>query len=72
MSDPKYELFEVEGGRWSYRFGDVPSGEVYASREAAGIAAEQTGHKIAAGPTPKDDNAASPDIETLDRERSEL
>lgn len=71
MSDPKYELFEVEGGRWSYRFGDVPSGEVYASREAAGIAAEQTGHKIAAGPTPLSDDNRPADVETLDRERSD-
>lgn len=60
MPEPIYELFEVEPGRWSYRFGDTPSGEVYPSREAAGIAAEQAGDKIATGPHPDDGEMDDP------------
>lgn len=74
MPNSSYELFEVEPGRWSYRFGDTPSGEVYPSREAAGIAAEQMGAKLDSAPLPngvQDDlDRSSGDIEGLDRQRS--
>ncbi|GLK80420.1 hypothetical protein [Methylopila turkensis] len=51
MATNAYELFEIEPGRWSYRFGDEPSGETYPSREAAGIAAEQVAAKRGSAPT---------------------
>ncbi|MFD1703081.1 hypothetical protein ACFSCV_08695 [Methylopila henanensis] len=55
MPTNAYELFEIEPGRWSYRFGDEPSGETYPSREAAGIAAEQVAARRASAPTAPDD-----------------